>query len=162
MKTGFPLIAALALIAPAFEFPAALGQESAPASEPKRVLQLFEQFRCDCPKENWTRTLAGCFEPCVERQRNLVRGFVADKLTDEKIFQEMIKDAGTEKVLARASLLPKLVPYAILGLLGCVAAMVLFRMLRQTVVEDANEDRHPGLHEEFNDRVEEELNRLKD
>jgi|GEM_PF-1797578 len=144
----------------------------------KRILRLFSEFKCKCPKEDWTRTLEGCFEPCVDPQKALIRKLVAQGLDDGEIQVRMIQDAGTEKVVARPSaaywilLLPNLFPITFFFVLGGGVVLILMRMRRQTRL---GEDGEPGpaageaLPEDLQssstelvDRVEEELNRLKD
>lgn len=174
MKSRTLLITAFLFISVQGEPAAVLAQNSAPAVDSKRVLRLFEQFKCDCSKEDWTRTLAGCFEPCVNRQKALVRELVAQgrdgkrpKLSDEEITQRMIDDAGTDKVLARPGVFPPgLLPYVIFSLLGCGVFLALRRMLRETSVQvDPLKEKVPDLdpgHKELEDRLEEELSRLRD
>jgi len=144
----------------------------------KRILRLFSEFKCKCPKEDWTRTLAGCFEPCVDPQKALIRKLVAQGLDDDAIRTRMIQDAGTEKVIARPSaaywilLLPNLFPITVFFVLGGGVVLILMRMRRQTRLAGDGEPA-PGAGEalpddpqapstELVDRVEEELNRLKD
>tara|TARA_B100001245_G_C22852787_1_gene409953 strand:- start:653 stop:1165 length:513 start_codon:yes stop_codon:yes gene_type:complete len=139
----------------------------------KRILRLFSEFKCKCPKEDWTRTLAGCFEPCVDPQKALVRKLVAQGLDDDAIRARMIEDAGTEKVIARPSaaawilLLPNLFPITFFVFLGGGVVLMLMKMRKQTrLAEDgaaaALQREHQEPSTELADRVEEELNRLKD
>ena len=58
----------------------------------KRILRLFSEFKCKCPKEDWTRTLAGCFEPCVDPQKALIRKLVAQGLDDDAIRVDSIAE----------------------------------------------------------------------
>jgi len=144
----------------------------------KRILRLFSEFKCKCPKEDWTRTLAGCFEPCVDPQKALIRKLVAQGLDDDAIQARMIQDAGTEKVIARPSaaywilLLPNLFPITVFLVLGGGVVLMLVKMRKKTrLAGDGEPD--PGAggtlpgdpqapSTELIDRVEEELNRLKD
>ena len=139
----------------------------------KRILRLFSEFKCKCPKEDWTRTLAGCFEPCVDPQKALVRKLVAQGLDDDAIRARMIEDAGTEKVIARPSaaawilLLPNLFPITFFVFLGGGVVLMLMKMRKQTrLAEDGAaavlQREHHEPSTELADRVEEELNRLKD
>jgi len=143
------------------------------AGDSKRILRLFSEFKCKCPKEDWTRTLAGCFEPCVDPQKALVRKLVAQGLDDDAIRARMIEDAGTEKVIARPSaaawilLLPNLFPITFFVFLGGGVVLMLMKMRKQTrLAEDgaaaALQREHQEPSTELADRVEEELNRLKD
>ena len=139
----------------------------------KRILRLFSEFKCKCPKEDWTRTLAGCFEPCVDPQKALIRKLVAQGLDDDAIRARMIEDAGTEKVIARPSappwilLLPNLFPITFFVFLGGGVVLMLMKMRKQTrLAEDGAaavlQREHQEPSTELADRVEEELNRLKD
>ena len=144
----------------------------------KRILRLFSEFKCKCPKEDWTRTLAGCFEPCVDPQKALIRKLVAQGLDDDAIRARMIQDAGTEKVIARPSaaywilLLPNLFPITAFLVLGSGVVLMLVRMRKKTWLAGDGEsgsaagEALPGDPQapptELVDRVEEELNRLKD
>ena len=148
------------------------------AGDSKRILRLFSEFKCKCPKEDWTRTLAGCFEPCLDPQKTLIRKLVAQGLDDDAIRARMIQDAGTEKVIARPSaaywiiLLPNLFPITTFLVLGGGVVLMLVRMRRKTRLAGDGEpgsaagEALPGYPQapstELVDRVEEELNRLKD
>ena len=148
------------------------------AGDSKRILRLFSEFKCKCPKEDWTRTLAGCFEPCVDPQKTLIRKLVAQGLDDDAIRARMIQDAGTEKVIARPSaaywilLLPNLFPITAFLVLGGGVVLMLVAMRKKTRLAGDGEpgsaagEALPGYPQapstELVDRVEEELNRLKD
>lgn len=164
MKPGSFIAAVLFFIAAAPGV-SGLAQEESSGAEEKRILRLFEEYKCDCDKEDWTRTLFGCFEPCADRQRNLIRKLVADGASDEEIREKMIADAGTEKVLARPHFLPNLIPYGLLALLGCGMFFTLSRMRNQTRgAKDSEAGGGSALQDNdgFDDRVEAELSRLKD
>ena len=164
MKPGSFIAAVLFFIAAAPGV-SGLAQEEPSGAEEKRILRLFEEYKCDCDKEDWTRTLFGCFEPCADRQRNLIRKLVADGASDEEIREKMIADAGTEKVLARPHFLPNLIPYGLLALLGCGVLLTLTRMRNQTrIAKETESGRSPALQgdSDLEDRIEAELSRLKD
>ena len=170
MNTRFILPAFFALIAAGFGIRDGLTQDAPavapPGEDARRLNRLYAEFKCKCPKENWTRTLAGCFEPCVDPQKGLVRRLVAEGLSDEEIRRRMILDAGTEQVLARPSSLPNYIPYAIFATLGLCVLLVLRRMLRQGRTEDCLDDdselerRTTGTP--MDARIEAELDKLKD
>ena len=147
------------------------------SGDSKRILRLFSEFKCKCPKEDWTRTLAGCFEPCVDPQKALIRRLVAQGLDDAAIRVRMIEDAGTEKVIARPSappwilLLPNLFPIIFFIVLGGGVVLMLTKMRKQTRLSEGGAgpgagndlpEKHQEPSTELPDRVEEELNRLKD
>jgi hypothetical protein len=170
MNTRSILPAFFALIAAGFGIREGLTQDAPavapPGADARRLNRLYAEFKCKCPKENWTRTLAGCFEPCVDPQKGLVRRLVAEGLSDEKIRLRMILDAGTEQVLARPSSLPNYIPYAIFATLGLCVLFVLRHMLRQGRIEgglddDSELERRP-TDELMDARIEAELDRLKD
>ena len=119
MTTRLILPAFFALLVAGFGIREGLSQdapaEATSGEDIRRLNRLYAEFKCKCPKENWTRTLAGCFEPCVDPQKGLVRRLVAEGLSDEKIRLRMILDAGTEQVLARPSSLPNYIPYGRAG-----------------------------------------------
>ena len=155
----------------------ACAQDPGSTGDSKRILRLFSEFKCKCPKEDWTRTLAGCFEPCVDPQKALVRKLVAQGLDDDAIRARMIEDAGTEKVIARPSaaawilLLPNLFPITFFVFLGGGVVLMLMKMRKQTRLAEGGAEpgagnslagEHQGSSTELADRVEEELNRLKD
>ena len=170
MNRGALLVTLQLMSFMAFASQDARAQES---GDSKRILRLFSEFKCKCPKEDWTRTLAGCFEPCVDPQKALVRKLVAQGLDDDAIRARMIEDAGTEKVIARPSaaawilLLPNLFPITFFVFLGGGVVLMLMKMRKQTrLAEDgaaaALQREHQEPSTELADRVEEELNRLKD
>ncbi len=170
MNTRFILPAFFALIVAGFGIREGLTQdalaEAASGEDARRLNRLYAEFKCKCPKEDWTRTLAGCFEPCVDPQKDLVRRLVAEGFSDEKIRLRMILDAGTEQVLARPSSMPNYIPYAIFATLGLCVLFVLRRMLRQGRIEGCRDDdpeleRRPA-DELMDARIEAELDRLKD
>ena len=170
MNTRFIFPVIFACIAAGFSIREGLSQEApaetSPGGDSKRVHRLFAEFKCKCPKEDWTRTLAGCFEPCVDPQKDLVRKLVAEGLKDEEIRQRMIPDAGTEQVLAMPSSLPNFIPYVIFATLGLGVLLVLRGMLQQGRAENGLEG-NSELEEDPADqlmdaRIEAELERLKD
>ena len=170
MNTRSILPAFFALIAAGFGIRDGLAQDAPavapPGEDARRLNRLYAEFKCKCPKENWTRTLAGCFEPCVDPQKDLVRRLVAEGLSDEKIRRRMILDAGTEQVLARPSSLPNYIPYAIFATLGLCVLLVLRHMLRQGRTEgcldDNSELERRTTGTPMDARIEAELDKLKD
>ena len=129
----------------------------------KRFLRLLKDYKCDCAKEDWTRTLYGCFEPCVDRQRKLLKGFVDSGFSDQEIRKKMIADAGTEQVIARPSFLPNLIPYGLLAFLGIGVVFTLTRMRTKTESGPGEAGPAPTAdNPEFEARIEAELDRLKD
>ncbi len=158
------------MLAMTFALQDAGAQDPGGTGDSKRILRLFSEFKCKCPKEDWTRTLAGCFEPCVDPQKALIRKLVAQGLDDDTIRARMIQDAGTEKVIARPSaaywmiLLPNLFPITFFVVLGGGVVLLLMRMRKQTRLAGDAPSPYAGREPstELVDRVEEELNRLKD
>ena len=163
MKTYFSFLAGLSLIAPLVLSacrPAGPGPNESPE---KKYLRLLKEYKCDCPKEDWTRTLYGCFEPCADRQRKLLKGFVDARLSNEEIRKKMIADTGTEQVLASPSFLPNLIPYGLLAFLGIGVVLTLTRMRASTKDPlGETESPTPAENSEIEARLEAELDRMKD
>ena len=129
----------------------------------KKYLRLLKEYKCDCSKEDWTRTLYGCFEPCADRQRKLLKGFVDANHSNEEIRKKLIADAGTELVLARPSFLPNLIPYGLLAFLGIGVVFTLTRMRTRTESDPGKDGALlPSENPELEARLEAELDRLKD
>jgi cytochrome c-type biogenesis protein CcmH/NrfF len=97
----------------------------------RREQYLFDNLLCDCSNEGWTRSLNHCWEPCRERQRGWVRGWLAEGFTNDEILDLMVEKVGTEKVLAgERSWLTRVVPYMIFGA-GVLILIVLLRAARR-------------------------------
>ncbi|MEM7234123.1 MAG: hypothetical protein AAF517_18240 [Planctomycetota bacterium] len=95
-----------------------------------RRIALLEKVICWCPKEDWTRSLAGCFENCANAQKSLIDELLDKSFTDDEIFDRMIKEAGTTEVIGKErSFLLSFAPYGILGLAVLVGLFLLSRSL---------------------------------
>ena len=171
MKTRAPLLLLSVVMACVALGTDALGQAPGVDDSKGRILRLFAEYKCKCPKEDWTRTLAGCFEPCVDPQKALIRKLVAEGKTDEQIRAKMIEDAGTEKVLADAgalSALPSFMPVSLLVVVLFGVVLILINMRRQTKreatrsMENALGDEPPEGPGGLEDEIEKELKRLED
>lgn len=98
----------------------------------ERVARLFGRILCACPRENWTRTLAGCGEGCADPQRGMVRAAVKAGMSDEAILARQVQIYGTEQVLALPeSPAANILPYAIALALAAIVIAVLRRSVRR-------------------------------
>jgi len=97
----------------------------------ERIDYLFRRVMCACPRENWTRTLAGCPDDCADAQKAQVRAAVKRGLSNEEVLAEQVKRYDTEEVLSLPpSNLAHLVPYAALAALAVVVVGLLVRAVR--------------------------------
>jgi len=111
------------------------GHEAAPfdagdlrPGEKERFDGLFSKIICACPRENWTKTLAGCPDGCSDRQKDMVRRAVRTGKTDAEILDEQLRTFGTPKVLAIPdSAMATWFPYAALIALGAIVVALLNR-----------------------------------
>jgi cytochrome c-type biogenesis protein CcmH/NrfF len=99
--------------------------------ERRRLDHLFGQIVCACPKEGWSKTLAGCPDGCSEKQKAEVRAALKAGKTDEEIIAEQVRIYGTEQVKALPdSPLAHLFPFVALGALAVLAVAFLVRSVR--------------------------------
>jgi cytochrome c-type biogenesis protein CcmH/NrfF len=97
---------------------------------------LLRGLVCWCPKEEWTRTVAGCAEPCADEQKELVAAWLAAGYTDVEIMDRMVAHPkGGPKVRAApaasgTNLIGYLAPFAILGAAAVIVAVALRRVVR--------------------------------
>lgn len=107
-----------------------------------RNVNLLEQIKCKCEKEDWTRTLKGCFENCANPQKELILEWLALGYSDDEIKQGMVEATGTTEVLVRErGFVEKYGAYAVFG--GAVAAglVLLFFSLRSSPGEVSGVER---------------------
>ncbi len=97
-----------------------------------RIEKLFARVICDCPRENWSKTLAGCPDGCSEDQKKKIREAVKRGLTDEQVLDEQLAaHGGDRRVLAEPdSPLASLFPYLTLGVLTAIVVLVLIASIR--------------------------------
>ncbi len=117
-----------------------IAPEDLTADERRRVLRLETLIVCKCPRENWTKSLAGCPDGCALEQKMQVRRAVKEGKTDSEILDDQVRRYGVQ-VLARAPasgwsgfaiyVLPFLLLFALAGLM----AIVLSRSLRKPASE---------------------------
>jgi len=100
--------------------------------ERRRIENLFRYILCACPRENWTRTLAGCPDGCADEQKMMVRLGVKAGKTDQEIIAEQVRIHRTEKVKAVPdSKLAHLTPYLVVGALAIALGAALVRSVRR-------------------------------
>jgi hypothetical protein len=98
----------------------------------ERIERLFGQVMCDCPRESWSRTLAGCPDTCADPQKAEIRDGVKRGLTDQEVLSEQLKiHRGDRRVLSvPEGILSSLFPYLALGGLTAVVLMVIAAAVR--------------------------------
>jgi cytochrome c-type biogenesis protein CcmH/NrfF len=102
----------------------------------RREEYLFDHLMCWCPHCDWAKTVAGCGAACSETQKQLVRTWIEEGLTDQEVYARMTSDPrGGPRVVALPETLAG--PGLFLPLLGAGIALVLvvvivFRMARKT------------------------------
>jgi cytochrome c-type biogenesis protein CcmH/NrfF len=134
---------------------------------------LLRGLVCWCPKEEWTRTVAGCAEPCADEQKDLVARWLAGGFTDEEIIGRMVAHPkGGPRVRAAplasgTNLVGYLGPFAILVAAAVIAALALRRVLRGRGGEKAAllPERAAGPDgrgdDEIGERIERELKEME-
>jgi len=97
----------------------------------ERVDRLFTLVICACPKEGYTKTLAGCPDGCADEQKREVRAGVKAGKTDQQILDEQVMVHGTKQVLSLPdSRLAHLVPYLALAVMVLVVLAILVASVR--------------------------------
>jgi cytochrome c-type biogenesis protein CcmH/NrfF len=145
----------------------ALAQEKTRALRRQRLL---DSFLCKCPEEDWTRTVAGCWQPCANEQKAWVDAWIDEGYTDDEIAERMVEAAGTDKVLVvPRSWLSSLTPYWILAGASVFVALVLVsarrRSRRAQAPESPEHSRAAAVaagDTEIEARLEDELRRIAD
>lgn len=99
----------------------------------ERIEKLFLRIICDCPRENWSKTLAGCPEGCAEPQKKRIRELVKAGKTDEEVLEDQLgSHGGDRRVLAEPdSLLATYFPYIALGALCAAVLFILFASVKK-------------------------------
>jgi cytochrome c-type biogenesis protein CcmH/NrfF len=99
--------------------------------ERERIERLFTLVICACPKEGFTKTLAGCPDGCADEQKREVRAGVKAGKTDQQILEEQVIAHHTREVLSLPdSRLAHLVPYLALGVMVMVVLGILVKSIR--------------------------------
>ena len=106
------------------------------AEQKERIDRLFYRVICDCPDENWSRTLAQCSAGCADKQKDQVRRAVLSGLSDEQVLAQQLQDhGGDERVLAVPrsiwAFLANAIPYLIVAGLGVAVVVLLRRSVRR-------------------------------
>jgi cytochrome c-type biogenesis protein CcmH/NrfF len=154
--------------------PAAAGGGTAASRGSELVLEAREQVRdrrrhtlqnglkCWCPKEDWTRTIAGCWENCANEQKELIDRWLEEGFTDAEIIAEMVRRKGPRVVAVPKSFLATSAPYLILAGAGLFAAVALFRVTRRRPAREEAPARGGEEDREWEARLERELERLEE
>jgi cytochrome c-type biogenesis protein CcmH/NrfF len=98
--------------------------------ERERIELLFQQVMCKCPREDWSKTLAGCPDGCAEQQKAEIRAAVKAGKKDDQIIAEQVGRYGREARARPDSLLAHWGPYLALAACGILALLALSRALR--------------------------------
>jgi cytochrome c-type biogenesis protein CcmH/NrfF len=130
---------------------------------------LLRSLVCWCPKEEWTRTVAGCAEGCADEQKDLVAQWLAQGYTDEEILARMVAHPkGGPRVRAApdatgTNLIGYVAPFAIFGAAAGVAVLALRRVIRRRSKEGRAGVARPAARsdEELADRIERELKEME-
>jgi cytochrome c-type biogenesis protein CcmH/NrfF len=69
-----------------------------------RFERLYGIVVCNCPREDWTKSLTGCPDPCANHQKAEIRQRVTAGWTDEQILGEQERKYGP-KAIGRTSAL---------------------------------------------------------
>lgn len=130
----------------------------------RRTRHLEESIKCKCPNEKWSRTLAGCWEPCANPQKEFVALWLDAGLTDAEVLDWMVALAGTKEVLAvEQGVVPFAWPFVALAVAAANVGFFLRRFLRRPAAPGAlaPEEVRPA-EAELEERVERELKAMED
>lgn len=72
------------------------------AAQIKRIERLEGFYICACPKEKYTKTLAGCPDGCADEQKILIRESVREGKSDAEI-REVMVERYTSRVVGQTS-----------------------------------------------------------
>ncbi len=138
-----------------------------------RLEKLYSLIVCKCPRENWTKSLAGCPEGCALEQKVQVRQAVKAGKTDEEILAEQVKLYGPQ-VLARtpaeglAGFYLYLLPFLCLAFFAIVMVLILRRLTRRTARPEVLAGQTPAPaaapsreDEEWSRKIEQELQEME-
>lgn len=126
----------------------------------RRRIRLFESIKCSCPREDWTRTLVGCFENCANGQKGRIEERLLEGWSDDEIKREMVRVTGTDEVLVKPrGIVDSVGAYVIFGIAAVVGVLLLLWSTRGGDERPRN-DAPPAS--EWDERIDEELRRLDD
>lgn len=115
--------------------------------ERERIDRLFFRVICKCPRENWSKTLAGCPDACADPQKNEIRAGVKAGQTDAQILAEQVQKYGPRVLAIPKSLLASLVPYIVLLILAVFVLVLLGRSIRPAAKSSGDAARRAGSAE---------------
>lgn len=140
----------------------ALAVEAKAENDKFHLDHLFGTLICWCPDENWTKTLTGCPDACANEQKDLVKQWLAEGLTDDEIFDRMVAHPkGGERVRGYdRNWFSFAIPFLLLGIgtAFVLVALLAFRGSRATgsPVEDSSEEEDAR----WDDLIEQELKEM--
>ena len=136
-----------------------------------RIEYLFGQVVCACPRENWTKSLAGCPEGCALPQKIQVRRGVKAGKSDEEILAEQVQVHGSQ-ALARtpaegfAGFYLYVLPFVALVIFLAVVVILLRALTRKSAVAIQETSRPvptqaaTGGDKKWGERIEAELKEM--
>ncbi len=107
------------------------------ADRSSRREHLWSVLMCWCPREKWTRTLAGCPDACADEQKSMISTWVAEGRTSDEVVELMVaQPQGGEKVrgylkATGINRLGYLLPFLFFGAAAVVFGVVLRRVTRK-------------------------------
>ncbi len=94
-----------------------------------QVHRLENEILCACPKENFTRVLAGCPDSCADQQKIDLREWVRSGVEAAEIKRRMVHEYGNRVLGDPPEVAPYLIPFLLLGICAVVGffALLLWR-----------------------------------
>jgi hypothetical protein len=135
----------------------------------RRKKHIVDHLMCWCPKPacDFTRTLAGCPDPCANEQKSLVGAWIREGLSDEEIFQRMVVNPkGGPRVLTLrvegAQRFGFYLPILLAMAGGCVVIWLLSRSVKRGQEHAALEFSAPAEAQDsqWGNEIERELKEL--
>lgn len=131
--------------------------------------RLERSIICWCPKEEWTRTLAGCAEGCADEQRELIKDWLEEGCTDAEVLGRM---EGHPKGGPRVRAVPELTgtnwfaylfPILFFGAAVSLVAVVLHRVTShgKPASREVKNAAPLAADPNWDQRIEEELKELE-
>ena len=145
--------------------------EAAADHRASRMEALHRNILCWCPDENWSRTLAGCTDPCANEQKAMVQRGVDEGLSDAEIIQQMVDyPRGGPSVraipeIAGTNLLGYMLPLILVAAGVLVVVVLLFGLSSRRPPLAAPAGGEPEEGEEdriWGERIEKEIKEMGD
>lgn len=160
------LVAALAFCGALSSTPGSPAQETATGPEAvgrtARLAELHAKILCDCYKEKWTRTLEGCFENCVNKQKGWIEQWIDAGRSNDEILRLMVERVRTDKVLLtpRGALVYVMILVVLAG--GVLVVGVTLVGLRKPAADLEKEMPGESVDGDYDERLERQLRELDD